>query len=150
MFWDSCQITWRALRAKCKQSGHRDHWLDWAKGGEFQDKTVEDLKHVFPVAVMFIPLPFFWALFDMQGSRWTLTATQTNGYIFGESSSARMLPDQMQIFPPVLVMIFIPLFGYVVYPLCEKMGIGVTELRKMSGGMIIASVAFVISGFVQA
>jgi hypothetical protein len=40
------------------------------------ESKVDDLKYVYPVAVMFIPLPFFWALFDMQGSRWTLTATQ--------------------------------------------------------------------------
>ena len=46
----------------------KDHWLDWAKDcGKFAEQTVDDLKFVFPVAVMFLPLPFFWALFDMQG-----------------------------------------------------------------------------------
>jgi len=149
VFWESCRITWRALRQKCKQSGSRDHWLDWAKGDEFDDKTVDDLKYVFPVSVMFIPLPFFWALFDMQGSRWTLTATQTNGYIFGDGSSARMLPDQAQIINPVLILALIPIFAYGIYPLCEYIGIRVTALRKMSAGMIIAALAFIISGFVQ-
>ena len=40
-----------------------------------------DTKYVLQVVVIFLPIPFFWALFDQQGSRWTLQAIQLNGNI---------------------------------------------------------------------
>jgi solute carrier family 15 oligopeptide transporter 1 len=51
-------------------------------------------------------MPFFWALFDMQGSRFVLTATQMDG-VFG---SVTIKPDQMQIMNPILILAFLPLF----------------------------------------
>ena len=48
------------------------HWLD-AAGDEYDETFVRDLKCLFPILVMYLPVPFFWALFDLQGSRWTLT-----------------------------------------------------------------------------
>lgn len=48
------------------------HWLD-AAGDEYDKSFLRDLKCVFPILVMYIPCPFFWALFDLQGSRWTLS-----------------------------------------------------------------------------
>jgi solute carrier family 15 oligopeptide transporter 1 len=41
---------------------------------------LRDSTWVWPIVVMYLPVCFFWALFDMQGSRWTLTATQMDGY----------------------------------------------------------------------
>ena len=46
---------------------------------------VADVKDVLKVLVMFLPLPGFWALFDQQGSRWTLQATRMNGEIVRKS-----------------------------------------------------------------
>ena len=60
-----------------------------------------------------------------------------------------MLPDQVQIINPILILALIPVFAFWIYPLCEKCGIKVTDLRKMSAGMIISALAFTISGFVQ-
>lgn len=118
---------------------------------------------------MFTPLPFFWALFDMQGSRWTLTATQMNGWQGGDTF--KVLPDQVQIMNPIMILLFLPLFQKIIYPAFEWCGIKVrdlqtenfhpyflngckslmkvTSLRRMSMGMIFAALAFVVSGFVQ-
>ena len=68
---------------------------------------------------MYLPLPFFWSLFSMQGSRWTLTATQTNGWC----GPVKVRPDQMQIMNPIMILAFLPIFQYGVYPLIEKCGI---------------------------
>ena len=40
-----------------------------------------------------------------------------NGETFGLFT---ILPDQMQVANPVLILLFIPLFDYVVYPLLSK------------------------------
>ena len=52
----------------------------------------------------------------------------------------------VQIINPILILALIPIFSYGIYPLFDKCGFKMTELRKMSGGMVIASLAFVISG----
>ena len=71
----------------------------------------------------------YWALYDQQGSRWTiqveyfpiflfkylddgLQAMRMNGYTFGH----QILPDQMQVANPILILTLIPLFDYVLYP----------------------------------
>ena len=61
---------------------------------------------------MFLPLPFFWALFDMQGSRWTISATQMNGWQGGDKF--KMRPDQIQILNPIMILLFLPLFSKVI------------------------------------
>ena len=93
---------------------------------------MKEFKSVLPIVVMYIPLPFFWALFSMQGSRWTLSATQTDGWV----GNAKIRPDQMQIMNPIMILAFLPLFQYCVYPALEWCGIRMTSLRKMSAGQV--------------
>ena len=50
---------------------------------------------------------------------------------------------------PIFVLILIPLCNKVVYPLLAKCGILKTALQKMTLGMFLAVVAFLISGFLQ-
>ena len=69
-------------------------------------------QYVYPIIVMFLPLPFFWALFDMQGSRWTISATQMNGWQGGDKF--KMRPDQIQILNPIMILLFLPLFSKVI------------------------------------
>ena len=89
-----------------------------------------DGKYVFPIIIMFTPLPFFWALFDMQGSRWTLTATQMNGWQGGDTF--KVLPDQVQIMNPIMILLFLPLFQKIIYPAFEWCGIKVRDLITKS------------------
>ena len=60
-----------------------------------------------------------------------------------------MRPDQIQILNPVMILLFLPLFSKVIYPLFEKCGIRMTPLRRMSAGQFITALAFVVSGFLQ-
>ena len=55
----------------------------------------------------------------------------------------------MQILNPLMILAFLPLFQYGVYPLMEKCGIAMTPLRRMSAGQLITAVAFLVAGFVQ-
>ncbi len=58
--------------------------------------------------------------------------------------------ETMQAAGSVLVMIWVPILTLGVYPMLERMGIKPTALRRMSAGMILAAVAFVGSGLLQA
>ncbi|KAF6738032.1 Solute carrier family 15 member 1 [Oryzias melastigma] len=79
------------FRHRSSQYPKREHWMDWAD--EKYDKLlIAQVKMVLKVLFLYIPLPMFWALFDQQGSRWTLQATTMDGN-FG---ALTIQPDQMQ------------------------------------------------------
>ncbi|XP_036998163.2 solute carrier family 15 member 2 isoform X2 [Artibeus jamaicensis] len=122
----------------------RQHWLDWA-AEKYPKQLITDVKALTRVLLLYIPLPMFWALLEQQGSRWTLQATRMNrnlGFIV-------LQPDQMQVLNPLLVLIFIPLFDLVIYPLVSKCGINFSSLRKMAVGMILACLAFAVVAVVE-
>ncbi|CAG5090135.1 Oidioi.mRNA.OKI2018_I69.PAR.g12472.t2.cds [Oikopleura dioica] len=146
IFTEFCGATWSGLRGRCKaDTKDKEHFLDYADTEKFSLKRLTEFKYVYPIIVMYLPMPFFWALFDMQGSRFVLTATQMNG-VFG---GVTIKPDQMQIMNPVLILLFLPLFQSLIYPCFDKIGFKMTALRKMSGGQLITALAFVVAGFVQ-
>ncbi|XP_026961967.1 solute carrier family 15 member 2 isoform X2 [Globicephala melas] len=122
----------------------REHWLDWA-AEKYPRQLIMDVKALTRVLFLYIPLPMFWALLDQQGSRWTLQATRMNGNL----GFFVLQPDQMQVLNPFLVLIFIPLFDFIIYPLVSKCGINFTSLRKMAVGMILACLAFAVAATVE-
>jgi len=131
--------TWAALRGKCKasKSDKREHFMDYAKDcGKYPTQIINDAKWVFPILVMYLPIPMFWALFDMQGSRWTQTATQMNGYL----GSVQILPDQIQLLNSLMILLFLPIFQKLIYPAFEWCGVTVSPLRKMSLGQVSNSI----------
>ncbi|KAI3355723.1 hypothetical protein L3Q82_004311 [Scortum barcoo] len=124
--------------ARSRHSPSRKHWLDWAEE-KYPKRLIQEIKMVLRVLVLYIPLPMFWALFDQQGSRWTLQATRMN-MAFGDSFIIK--PDQMQMLNALLILLFVPIFDLIIYPLVGCCRIKVTPLRKMATGMIFAALAF--------
>ena len=96
------------------------------------------------VLFLYLPLPIFWALFDQQGSRWTLQAIRMNGQLGG----FMIKPDQIQVVNPILVLLMVPLFEYCIYPLFKKIGID-RPLQRMTIGGVLAGISFLICGFMQ-
>ncbi|KAM6978791.1 solute carrier family 15 member 2 [Tautogolabrus adspersus] len=136
-----CNCIGFAIKKRSKRSKHdppRKHWLDWAED-KYSKRLIQEIKMVLRVLVLFIPLPMFWALFDQQGSRWTLQATRMN-MAFGDSFVIK--PDQMQMLNALMILLFVPIFDLILYPLVGLCRIKITPLRKMAVGMIIAALAF--------
>ena len=106
---------------------------------------VQDVKDTFRVLKLFLPLPIFWALFDQQGSRWTFQAANMDGKI----GSFTILPDQMQVANPLLILMFIPLFNGCLYPLFNKLRIINTPLKKLTVGGMLAALSFLLSALVE-
>ncbi|CAD5227431.1 unnamed protein product [Bursaphelenchus xylophilus] len=155
-----------ALKHKISSNEKRAHWLDYAITGHecteslkcmrlkkrmqypeacAETKFINDVKTLFNVSVMFLPLIVFWTLYDQQGSVWMIQSLQMDCRIFW---GIFLLPDQMQTLNAVLILVMIPLFTAIIYPLTEKL-VKLTPLRKMGAGGMLAAVSFVISGFVQ-
>jgi len=106
---------------------------------------IEDVKALGNVVYMFLPFPIFWALFDQQGSRWTFQATRMNGDTFGYV----ILPDMMQVSNPILILAFIPIFDYIVYPILTKFKLLTTPLQRIVAGGVLVCLAFVTSGVLE-
>ncbi|XP_076622950.1 peptide transporter family 1 isoform X1 [Colletes latitarsis] len=129
-------------KATSKQE-KREHWLDHADD-KYDKPLIDNIKAALQVMKLFIPIPIFWALFDQQGSRWTIQANKMNG----EIGNFILQPDQMQVVNPLLVLAFIPLFETCIYPLLAKIGIR-TPLKKLTIGGFLAALSFVVSGLVE-
>ncbi|KAH7710935.1 low-affinity peptide transporter [Aphelenchoides avenae] len=94
---------------------------------------------------MLLPVPFFWTLYDQQPTVWMVQALQMDSRLWG---GVTMLPDQMQTLNTVFILVYIPIFQVIIYPLASRV-VTLTPLRKIVTGGLLASLAFVISGFVQ-
>ncbi|XP_015171560.1 PREDICTED: peptide transporter family 1 isoform X2 [Polistes dominula] len=133
-----------AIKRKIKSKEKMDHWLDYA-ADKYGQQLVDDIKDSLRVLKMFLPLPIFWALFDQQGSRWTIQASRMDG----EIGNFLIQPDQMQVFNPLLVVIFIPIFEICIYPVFAKIRLLNTPLKKLTIGGLLAALSFVISAIVE-
>lgn len=107
-------------------------------------KTPEGIGVLLKLTPMFIFMIAFWAIFDQTASTWVQQAMAMDRTVFGRE----LLPSQIQAVNPLLVMILIPLFGYVVYPFIERFT-PVTPLRKIATGMVITVAAFLIPGWIE-
>merc|ERR1711953_1587176 len=125
----SCIWTSFKESRKHKSKNSDADMLDYG-AARFGKAFVADTRAVLNVAYMFLPFPIFWALFDQQGSRWVFQARHMNGDI----KITTFLPDQMQVIAPVLILVFIPFFDYVMYPALNKYGLLKTSLQKIITG----------------
>ena len=46
-----------------------------------QSKLIRNTKYLLRILLLYIPVPFFWALFDQKGSRWTIQVIGLDMYI---------------------------------------------------------------------
>ena len=100
------------------------------------------------LSIIFLFVVPFWALFDQTGSAWVLQANHMAREIPLGSFSVEILPSQIQAVNPFLILVFIPLFSYVVYPTVAKV-IEPTPMRKIATGLFMAGFAFMISAWIE-
>lgn len=135
-----------AIATVCFWAG-RNHFAHLPpKGMVFVKEALsgEGLRAIGKLVVIYAFVAMFWALFDQTASAWVLQAKHMDLEILGIT----ILPEQPQALNPVLVMIFIPLFSYVVYPFMERF-FKVTPLRKISIGLFVTVPAFLIPAYVE-
>lgn len=133
-----------ARRLRCEPSNGQ-HWLDCA-ATEFGAVVVADVKSALNASLLFVPMPFFWALFDQHQSRWIFQAKKMDRDLLG----LHLDPDQIPLLNPLLVLVLIPLFDYVVYPLARRgCGGALKPLTRMMIGMLFITLSFLMAAFVE-
>jgi POT family proton-dependent oligopeptide transporter len=95
------------------------------------------------VLTLFISV--FWALSEQHGSAWVLQAQRMDRNFLGVD----WLPSQIQAINPVLVLTFIPLMSYVIYPAVGRV-VKLTPLRKIGVGFLFTVAAVTLSAYIEA
>lgn len=121
----------------------KQHWLDYGED-KYGKTLIRETRLLVNVLSLYLPIPLFWALFFQQSSRWVFQAVKMNG----DLGFYTLKPDQLLFINPLMVLILIPLFDYVIYPQLSKIGIK-TALHKILLGGILSGVAFIISAVLE-
>eukprot|EP00002_Diphylleia_rotans_P000664 TRINITY_DN1033_c0_g1_i1.p1 TRINITY_DN1033_c0_g1~~TRINITY_DN1033_c0_g1_i1.p1 ORF type:complete len:532 (-),score=117.18 TRINITY_DN1033_c0_g1_i1:452-2047(-) len=134
----------RYQRGFFSPSRQLDHWMDGAKN-YYDNQLVEDCKAVMSVLRIFTPIPVFWMLYDQVTTRWTIQAEEMDRNI----GSYTIPEDQVQVLNPLMILFLIPIFDRGVYPFMDSIGMRLSMLTRMTVGMTLTAITFVIAGFVQ-
>jgi POT family proton-dependent oligopeptide transporter len=104
----------------------------------------EGIMTLLRLAVIYVFVAVFWALWDQSGGEWVLQANKMDLRFLGIT----WLPSQIQAVNAIMILVFIPLFQYVIYPLINRVFL-LTPLRKMGLGLLAAGASFVVSAWIE-
>jgi proton-dependent oligopeptide transporter, POT family len=96
------------------------------------------------LASVYVFIAIFWSLFEQISSSWILQAQKMDRVILG----VELLPSQIQAANPLLIMLLTPLLTYIIYPRVNRW-FKLTSLRKMTIGLFLTVLAFVIPSVIQ-
>src|ERR687888_1827486 len=97
------------------------------------------------IAMVYVFILVFWALWGMSnGVEWTLQAEKMNLHWL----SMDLIAAQVQTANPILILLFIPLVNYVIYPLIDRV-FPLTPLRKIGIGLFITALSFIVIVWIQ-
>ena len=149
-----------AVDASVAEDSLRRHWFFAAAAKHFGEEAAEGPRAVLRIISVFFLVSVFWALFDQHASSWVRqaqrmnldlelpwTTTSKDGKVIPAVLS--MLPSQISALNPLMVMALIPFNTFFLYPFITRRGWEMTPLRRMTIGMLMASLAFVVVAMIQ-
>src|SRR3989449_6132016 len=97
------------------------------------------------IAMVYVFILVFWALWGMSnGVEWTLQAEKMDLHWMGMN----LIAAQVQTANPILILIFIPLVNYVIYPALNRV-FPLTPLRKIGIGLFLTGLSFMPIVWIQ-
>ena len=114
----------------------------WSIVDELKDP--QSWRAILKLCGIYVFVAFFWSLYDQTSSAWVLQAQHMDRHWLG----VEWLPSQIQAVNPILILVLIPLFSYVIFPALHAF-ITLTPLRKISIGLFMAVMAFAISASIE-
>ena len=93
---------------------------------------------------LFVFVAIFWSLWDQSGGEWVLQAQKMDLQFAGIT----WIASQIQALNAIMILAFIPLFQYLIYPAIDKV-FPLTPLRKIGLGLIVAGLSFFVSAWIE-
>jgi POT family proton-dependent oligopeptide transporter len=105
----------------------------------------EGLSAIGRLFIVYLFVAVFWSLWDQSsGGEWTLQARDLDLNFLG----LQLLPDQVQVVNPILILLLVPLFNYGIYPATNRF-FPLTPLRKIGIGLFLMSASFLVIWWLQ-
>jgi proton-dependent oligopeptide transporter, POT family len=117
--------------------------LERARGAH-PDEAVDGVRAVLRVLILFALVTPFWSLFDQKASTWVF-----QGQNMVKPSWWFLDATEMQLLNPLLVLTLIPINNFVVFPWLRRRGWQPTALRRMTSGIALAGVSWIVAGILQ-
>lgn len=123
----------------------------------------EGLAAIRKLVPIYLFVAVFWSLYDQTASAWVLQAEhmdrtwqvadwlpflQMRAWLPQRLQSIEWLSSQIQAVNPILILVFIPIFSYAIYPAIDKI-FPLTPLRKVSLGFFVTVAAFAVSAWIE-
>lgn len=96
------------------------------------------------LGIIFAFVAVFWSLWDQSGGEWVLQAQKMDLHFLGIT----WLASQIQAVNAVMILAFIPLFQYFIYPAISKV-FPLTPLRKIGLGLVVTGLSFLVSAWIE-
>lgn len=96
------------------------------------------------IAIIFAFVAVFWSLWDQSGGEWVTQAQKMNLHFAGID----WLASQIQAVNAIMILAFIPLFQYVIYPAIDRV-FPLTSLRKIGIGLVVTGLSFLVSAWIE-
>jgi proton-dependent oligopeptide transporter, POT family len=107
--------------------------------------SVEGLRAIGRLFLLYIFVAIFWSLWDQSaGGEWTLQARAMDLHFLG----FKLLPEQVQIANPVLILLLVPVFNYLLYPALDRL-FPLAPLRKIGIGLFLIAASFAVIWWIQ-
>jgi POT family proton-dependent oligopeptide transporter len=95
--------------------------------------------------IIYVFVAVFWSLWDQSsGGAWTLQCRKMDLNFFG----IRLLPEQVQTANPIMILLFIPLVNYVIYPFMGRF-FETTPLRRIGIGLGLTACSYLVIAYIQ-
>lgn len=98
---------------------------------------------------IYIFVAFFFSVFDQTGSALVLQAKGMDKVVGLFGWEFELLASQVQAANPFFVIILIPVFAFLLYPLFEKYFFKLKGLHKISFGMFLCAISFAICAWLE-
>jgi POT family proton-dependent oligopeptide transporter len=165
-----CTGLWYASVLVTSLLGKFDPGDNFWKGAQkrYSENEISAARSVGPILFVFALIPIFWSLFDQTNSTWVLQGEKMTEYNLPafwfptfdaighwfhglskwpfELVRSSIGAEEMQSMNPLIVMILVPLFTLGIYP---RIGKFASPLRRMSYGMFLAAVSYLIVAALQ-
>ncbi|TMW59636.1 hypothetical protein Poli38472_004705 [Pythium oligandrum] len=134
-------------------SGKSTDWLQSASvanGGSHTPREVKDVRLVLRLMPYLSILIMFWAVYSQMQSNFLLQGCQMDLRLNTNTDAPTLLSSSMlSILNSGAILVFIPLFDRLFYPLVQTLGIRLTLLRKIGAGLFFAALAMGSAGLVE-
>lgn len=131
------------MKIQRRKTDPKNHWLDYAEE-KYGVNLVMETKTIMNILKLYIPLPFYWAVYMQQYSRWVFQATKMDRNL----GFYTVFPDQIVTISPILVILTLPLCNFVLYPILRKLKFE-SSLNKMTLGGVLGFAAITTSAFLE-